>query len=70
MTELSVTILDASTNEVVVRPFTQQEMADYSVIVSESATFISELEKKEQARASALAKLAALGLTETEIAAL
>ena len=53
-----------------VREMTDEEYADYQTIVTEVAEREAQQEAKAAARVSALAKLAALGLTEEEIAAL
>ena len=54
----------------VVRTMTDDEFAAYQAIQSDTATQQAELEARIAARASALAKLADLGLTAEEIAAL
>lgn len=53
-----------------VREMTDEEFADYQARQAEDAQRQAELEAKEQARQSALAKLKALGLSDDEIAAL
>ncbi len=53
-----------------VRPMTAGELVDYEVQQAEYAAQAAAIEAKATARASALAKLAALGLTADEIAAL
>lgn len=53
-----------------VRVMTDEEYADYQAHKAEVAARQAEVEAKEAARASALAKLADLGLTAEEIAAL
>jgi hypothetical protein len=63
-------ILDAATGQVIERNLTEDEMAEQAAMKAESARMQSEIEAKALARTSALAKLAALGLTEEEIAAL
>jgi DNA-binding NarL/FixJ family response regulator len=65
--ELKAVILDAATGEVIERPFTNKEAADF---VASQDAFTAVEAAKATARESALAKLAALGLTEAEIAAL
>jgi predicted Zn-dependent peptidase len=65
--EFKAVILDASTGEVTERPFTEQEVAERKALDLAEAELKTQ---KDSARASALAKLAALGLTEEEIAAL
>ena len=67
MTKLIALEIDASTGEVIERDFTPEEIAQRD---SEAQIEQQKLEAKEAARESALAKLAALGLTEEEIAAL
>jgi len=59
-------VLDGDT----VRPMTDSEYAQWQTDVSEAAARNAEQAAREQARVSALAKLAALGLTDTEINAL
>lgn len=54
----------------VVREMTDDEYANYLAIQTELAEADAQREAKAAARQSALAKLAALGLTEEEIAAL
>ena len=53
-----------------VRVMTDAEYADYQAAQAESAAQQAEIDAKAAARASALAKLADLGLTAEEIAAL
>jgi hypothetical protein len=53
-----------------VREMTDQEFADFQELEASHELSKAEREAKENARASALSKLAALGLTEAEIAAL
>ena len=65
-----VLIIDALTGEQTYRDLTPEELeANQIFIQDQQATKASE-ELKIQARKSALSKLAALGLTEEEIAAL
>lgn len=52
------------------RPFTKEEIAEVEKAQAEAAKKVAEAQARENARNSALAKLAALGLTEDEIAAL
>ena len=63
-------IVDAVTGEVVERPLTSDEIAAQKAMQAAYLVTKSEEEAKTSARESALAKLAALGLTEAEIAAL
>jgi len=65
-----VTICDGITGEVTERPLTADEIAEREVMQAEAEARQAEAEAKTAARASALAKLAELGLTEEEIAAL
>ena len=53
-----------------VREMTDEEYANYQIIVTEVAERETQREAKAASRQSALAKLKALGLTEDEIAAL
>ena len=71
MTEtLTALILDAVTGEKIIRPLTTQELAELQELQAEQETLQAEQDAKIAARQSALQKLAALGLTEEEIAAL
>jgi hypothetical protein len=63
-------IVNATTGEETFRDYTAAEVAEVEAAIIEGATRAAEFEAKAAVRASALAKLAALGLTETEIAAL
>jgi DNA-binding NarL/FixJ family response regulator len=54
----------------VVREMTDEEFADFQELQASQELAETERLAKETARSSALAKLAALGLTEEEIAAL
>ena len=63
-------IVDAKTGEVTERPLTAQEIADNETSAAEHEARQAEAEAKATARESALAKLAALGLTADEVAAL
>ena len=65
--ELKAVILDASTGEVIEREFTAEEVAEFE---ANQIAQLAEEEARLSTRNSALAKLAALGLTEEEIAAL
>jgi DNA-binding NarL/FixJ family response regulator len=70
MTEILTQQIDALTNESIIRPLTEEELQAYEAEQSEYSEFQSQAQQKLDAKASALAKLAALGLTEEEIAAL
>jgi hypothetical protein len=65
--QLITVILDASTGEVIEREFTEEEVKEFE---ANQAAKLAEETARESVRNSALAKLAALGLTEEEIAAL
>ena len=58
---------DGLTNESTERELTSEELSEMEIIAS---SIKAEQDSKTAARTSALAKLAALGLTEEEIAAL
>jgi hypothetical protein len=68
--QLTTVILDGSTGQVIERELNEQELEDFNEISSNGQARIAEAEAKADARTSALAKLAALGLTEEEVAAL
>lgn len=74
MTTPTKLIVDCSTGETTEIELTADEIAqmesDRLAAEAEQTTRQAELEAKEAARQSALAKLAALGLTSDEIAAL
>jgi hypothetical protein len=67
---LTITIVDGLSGTEVVRELNQAEIAELEAVKTQAKARQDELEAKEKARQSALAKLAALGLTEEEIAAL
>jgi hypothetical protein len=72
MTMADVVEIDAATNTVIERDFTEAELAQ-RVIDAEEAAALAEVAAEEAAakvalRESALAKLTALGLTEAEAA--
>jgi DNA-binding NarL/FixJ family response regulator len=64
------TIIDGLTGEIVERELTPEEIADQKASQVSYLASQAEAQAKIDARQSALAKLAALGLTEAEIAAL
>jgi hypothetical protein len=70
MEELKAQIVDAVTGESYERPLTAQEIADHEVMQAEAVALQAEQDAKADARQSALAKLADLGLTQDEINAL
>lgn len=63
-------IIDLKTGTETIRKFTAEEIKETEAIQAQLAPKIEEMNKKEALRNSALSKLAALGLTEEEIAAL
>jgi hypothetical protein len=75
MTEIDNTIkiameLNALTGQITSRELTAEELAEKEQMQADSIAEQNAKEAREQARTSGLAKLAALGLTEEEIAAL
>jgi hypothetical protein len=67
---LIAVIVDGSTGLTTERPLTANEIAERQAMQTESDSLKAEAEAKVAARESALAKLAALGLTADEVAAL
>ena len=67
LTVLEVNALTGATNT---RPMTADEIADREAMASDFAEREAEAQAKADARESALAKLAALGLSQDEINAL
>lgn len=65
-TETNLTVLDGDT----VRPLTDAELAQRDADAAERDALNAAQAERDAARTSALAKLAALGLTDAEIAAL
>ena len=70
MTNPTIKIHNCETDEVIEREMTADELTLYNQSQIQAAIQKAEFEAKALARESALAKLAALGLTEDEIAAL
>jgi hypothetical protein len=70
MEELKALIVDAATGESYERPLTVEEIADREAMALEAQARQADQDAIAAARESALAKLAALGLTAEEIAAL
>jgi DNA-binding NarL/FixJ family response regulator len=68
--ELTIIIIDALTGETLERPLTLAELAERETLRAAQEAQHADQDAKIAARQSALAKLAALGLTEDEIAAL
>jgi DNA-binding NarL/FixJ family response regulator len=67
---LTAVIFDAATGETIERPLTADEIAEREAMQAEAQARQAEADAKVAARESALAKLAALGLTADEVAAL
>jgi predicted DNA-binding transcriptional regulator YafY len=65
--QLKAIFVNASTGEVIERDFTPEEVEAHEKTIAES---LARQKAHQAVRTSALAKLAALGLTEEEIAAL
>lgn len=63
-------IIDVTTGEVTEKELNSKELEHLSKLNSQAEAEAKALAEKEAARQSALEKLAALGLTEAEIAAL
>ena len=74
MTTPTKVIIDCSTGEETILPLTAEEITDLEnarvIAEAERATFEAEAQAKADAKTSALAKLAALGLTEEEAKAI
>jgi hypothetical protein len=67
---LTAVIYDAATGETTERPLTVEEIAERKAMQAEAEARQAEADAKVAARLSALAKLAALGLTADEVTAL
>ena len=70
MTQIKALLIDASTGEVTERLLTLEEISERKAINEQLKLQQDEQDSKVSARQSALSKLAELGLTEEEIAAL
>jgi hypothetical protein len=68
--KLTLVEYDASTGVEIIRELNSQELKDIESVHTKEIQRKQEAEAKIAARTSALAKLAALGLTEEEIGAL
>ena len=66
----NVSEINCTTNEVIVRPMTDDEYAQYEIDQLAETARKAEAEAKAQAKAAAEAKLAALGLTTEDLKAL
>jgi DNA-binding NarL/FixJ family response regulator len=67
---LTALIFDAATGQATERPLTAKEISEHQEMQAETQARQAEQAAKIASRQSALAKLAALGLTEDEIGAL
>jgi hypothetical protein len=63
-------IVDSITGKEIIRDYTAEQVAEVEAAQVEASARVAEAEARATARASALAKLAALGLSADEIAAL
>lgn len=63
-------IVDATTGEITIRPYTKEEIAEVELAQKELLEKMAIIEERKAKRQSALNKLIDLGLTEEEIAAL
>jgi hypothetical protein len=68
--ELTLITFDAVTGKTSERPLSPDEIAENELLEAQAQTELTEAASKAAARESALAKLADLGLTAEEIAAL
>lgn len=68
--ELKIIAVDVATGETIEKKLTKEDIAERKELAAYYENLKAEQEAKEAARASALAKLTKLGLTEKEIAAL
>jgi hypothetical protein len=67
---LTQLIIDVANGTETIVPLTEEEIANLEIVSAAASAKQAELEARAAARASALAKLADLGLTEAEINAL
>lgn len=70
MTEYKEIIFDVVSGKVTERPFNASEVSEMKKAETEIKEAYAKMTARAEAKKSALAKLAALGLTEDEIAAL
>jgi DNA-directed RNA polymerase specialized sigma24 family protein len=68
--KITITEIDVATGTESIRELSEEELEDRINQQEQFLSFSANLEARNEARQSALAKLAALGLTEEEIAAL
>ena len=67
---MKITNINSQTGEIIERDATSEELAQTQIDQAEAKAQSDQVEAKATARASALSKLAALGLTPDEIASL
>ena len=67
---LTLVEFDGATGLETIRPLTADELEERKEIADLEKASLASIQSKAEAKVSALAKLAALGLTEEEIAAL
>jgi hypothetical protein len=65
-----ITVHNVETGEIFERDLTEQEIAQSAIDKAETERLLTEKEAKAQAKATAEAKLAALGLTTEDLKAL
>jgi hypothetical protein len=63
-------IIDLKTGKITERPYTAEEIAEVYKSIEENNILLAEQTAKAEAKASAMAKLAALGLNDEEIQAI
>jgi hypothetical protein len=68
--KLKITEIDVATGQVSERIPTETEKQEYNLAIGSQEQFDADLQARVFAKKSALSKLAALGLTEEEVAAL
>jgi hypothetical protein len=66
----TITVHDAATGEIIVREMTDDELAHQTQIIADQQAAEEAKAAQQAAKESARAKLAALGLTDDEVAAL
>lgn len=70
MSKPMIRIHDLINDKIIDREMNDEELEQLQISINSHAQAMAEMEAKDNVRQSALAKLAALGLTEEEIAAL
>lgn len=67
---MKITNHNCETNEIEIVDADEEQIKQIKTVAEDSKKYEKEIEQRKAARQSAIAKLAALGLTEDEIAAL